>query len=256
MLAPRSPVRSPRSARTKTAKRLTTGRLWRMEPSWHRSITRSMLPTSRRPTRNCNRHGPIRSAPGANVLQVKAKLVQAQQDWNRAQKLGHSEALAPSAYDQYKANYEVAKANVAVTHAAVKQAKAAVAQAQASLNRAQRNLSYCTIKSPVKGVIIDRRVNIGQTVVSSLNAPSLFLIAKDLTRIQVWVSVNEADIGNIHPGLPTTFTVDAFPNQVFHGQVGKVRLNATMTQNVVTYTVVVNTDNSDGKLLCPTSLPT
>jgi len=185
----------------------------------------------------------------ANVAQSKAKLDQAQQDWDRAQKLGPSEALAPSAYDQYKANYEVAKATLAVSQAAVDQAKATVAQANAALYRAQRNLGYCTIKSPVKGVIIDRRVNIGQTVVSSLNAPSLFLIAKDLRRVQVWVSVNEADIGNIHPDQPVTFTVDAFPNQTFVGQVGKVRLNAAMTQNVVTYTVEVNTDNPDGKLL-------
>ena len=185
----------------------------------------------------------------ANVMQMKAKLVQAQQDWERAQKLGPSEALAPSAYDQYRANYEVAKANLAVAQAAVQQTKAAVVQAQAALDRAQQNLRYCTVTSPVKGIIIDRRVNIGQTVVSSLNAPSLFLIAKDLTRIQVWVSVNEADIGNIHPGQPVTFTVDAFPNQVFHGQITKIRLNATMTQNVVTYTVEVTTDNPDGKLL-------
>jgi HlyD family secretion protein len=178
----------------------------------------------------------------AGVLQAQAKLGQARQDWQRAQKLGPSEALAPSAYDQYKAAFEIAQANLAV-------AKAAVTQAQASLNRAQRNLGYCTIMSPVKGVIIDRRVNIGQTVVSSLNAPSLFLIAKDLRRIQVWVSVNEADIGHIQPGQPVIFTVDAFPGQVFHGQVGKVRLNAAMTQNVVTYTVEVSTDNADGKLL-------
>jgi HlyD family secretion protein len=92
-------------------------------------------------------------------------------------------------------------------------------------------------------------VNIGQTVVSSLSTPSLFLIAKDLTRIQVWVSVNEADIGNIHPGQPVTFTVDAFPNEVFHGQITKIRLNATMTQNVVIYTVEVTTDNAGGQLL-------
>jgi HlyD family secretion protein len=98
-------------------------------------------------------------------------------------------------------------------------------------------------------VIIDRRVNIGQTVVSSLSAPSLFLIAKDLKRMQVWVPVNEADIGNIQTGQPVSFTADAFPGQVFQGEVGKVRLNATMTQNVVTYTVEVITDNSDGKLL-------
>jgi HlyD family secretion protein len=98
-------------------------------------------------------------------------------------------------------------------------------------------------------VIIDRRVNIGQTVVASLNAPSLFLIAKDLRRMQVWVAVNEADIGSIHPGQPVHFTVDAFPDRQFEGSVGKIRLNASMTQNVVTYTVEVVTDNSDGTLL-------
>jgi HlyD family secretion protein len=185
----------------------------------------------------------------ANILQMKAKLLQARQDWDRAQKLGPSDALAQSAYDQYKANYEVAKANLAVAEAAVEQAKASLAQTKANLASAQINLGYCTIKSPVKGIIIDRRVNIGQTVVSSLSAPSLFLIAKDLKRIQVWVSVNEADVGNISKDQPVTFTVDALPNQVFQGRVGKVRLNATMTQNVVTYTIEVNTNNDEGKLL-------
>ncbi len=188
-------------------------------------------------------------ASEANVLQMKAKLVQATQDWERAQKLGPSDALAQSAYDQYRANYDVAKANLAAAEAAVEQAKAALAQAKASLATARINLDYCTIKSPVKGVVIDRRVNIGQTVVSSLNAPSLFLIANDLRRIQVWVSVNEADVGNISQGQPVAFTVDAFPGRVFQGRVGQVRLNATMTQNVVTYTIEVDTDNSDGKLL-------
>ncbi len=185
----------------------------------------------------------------ADLGQLKAKLYQAKRDWERAQRLGPSEALAQSSYDSYKSGYETAQANVAVGDAAIVQAKDAVAHAQATLQRAQRNLSYCTIKSPVKGVIIDRRVNIGQTVVSSLNAPSLFLIAKDLKRMQVWVSVNEADIGNIYPGQPVSFTVDAYPGQVFRGEVGKIRLNATMTQNVVTYTVEVITDNTSGKLL-------
>jgi HlyD family secretion protein len=171
----------------------------------------------------------------AQLQEANAKLYQAERDWSRAQKLGPSEALAESSYDAYKSAYETAKANVALS--------------QATLDRAKRNLDYCTIKSPVKGVIIDRRVNIGQTVVSSLNAPSLFLIAKDLKRMQVWTSVNEADIGNIHPGQLVTFTVDAYPGQIFKGAVGKIRLNATMTQNVVTYTVEVVTDNSNGKLL-------
>jgi HlyD family secretion protein len=171
----------------------------------------------------------------AQLQQAQAKLDQAQRDWGRAQKLGPSEALAQSSYDAYKYGYDIAKANVAL--------------AEATLARAKQNLDYCTIKSPVKGVIIDRRVNIGQTVVASLNAPSLFLIAKDLKRMQVWVSVNETDIGKIHPGQPVSFTVDAFPGEIFRGEVGKIRLNATMTQNVVTYTVEVITDNSSGRLL-------
>jgi HlyD family secretion protein len=181
--------------------------------------------------------------------QLTAKLNQAERDWQRAQKLGPSEALAQSTYDAYRSAYDTAVANVAVGRASILQAKASLAQAEAVLRRAQRNLGYCTIKSPVKGVIIDRRVNIGQTVVASLNAPSLFLIAKDLKRMQVWVAVNEADIGKIRPGLPVTFTADAFPGETFRGEVGKVRLNASMTQNVVTYTVEIVTDNSSGRLL-------
>jgi HlyD family secretion protein len=185
----------------------------------------------------------------ADLGQMKAKLHQAESDWERARKLGPSEALSQSSYDAYQSAYETAKANVAVGDAAILQARASLAQAEALLQRAQRNLSYCTIKSPVKGVIIDRRVNIGQTVVASLNAPSLFLIAKDLKRMQVWVAVNEADIGRIHPGQPVSFTVDAFPGETFRGEVGKIRLNASMTQNVVTYTVEITTDNSSGRLL-------
>jgi HlyD family secretion protein len=185
----------------------------------------------------------------ADIGQLRAKLHQAERDWQRAQKIGPSEALAEASFDAYKSAYESAVANVAVGQAAILQAKAGLAQAEALLRRALRNLGYTTIKSPVKGVIIDRRVNIGQTVVASLNAPSLFLIAKDLKRMQVWVAVNEADIGKIHPGQPVTFTVDAFPGEIFRGEVGKVRLNASMTQNVVTYTVEVITDNSSGRLL-------
>jgi len=185
----------------------------------------------------------------ADLLQLKSKLDQAQRDWDRAQKLGPSDALAQSQYDAYRAAYEQAKANVGVGDAAIVQAKAEVDSATAGVERAQRNLSYCTIISPVNGVIIDRRVNIGQTVVASLNAPSLFLIAQDLKRMQVWVAVNEADIGNIRPGQPVTFTADAFPDEVFKGQTNKIRLNAAMTQNVVTYTVEVITDNSSGRLL-------
>ncbi len=178
----------------------------------------------------------------ANLEQMNAKLDQAEAEWKRAQELYHNKLMSQVDYDTDKANYEVAKANVSV-------ARSGIAQAQADLDKAQRNLDFCVISSPVRGVIIDRRVNIGQTVVSSLNAPSLFLIAQDLTKMQIWVSMNEADIARIKPGAPVTFTCDAFPGRQFEGTVGKVRLNATMTQNVVMYTVVVNTENPDNILL-------
>lgn len=178
----------------------------------------------------------------ADLMQMQAKLSQAQNDWKRAEILGPSDALSKSSFDSYKAGHETAIANVAA-------AKAQIAQAQAILAKAKRNLEYCIIKSPVKGVIIDRKVNIGQTVVSSLNAPSLFLIAKDLNQMQVWVSVNEVDIGNISPGQAVSFTVDSFPGKQFQGTVRKVRLNASMSQNVVSYIVEVETENTNGKLL-------
>ncbi|MEN6441103.1 MAG: efflux RND transporter periplasmic adaptor subunit [Syntrophobacter sp.] len=185
----------------------------------------------------------------ADLGQLQAKLVQTERDWKRAQKLGPSDALSQSDYDASLSAYEVAKANLEVGKASLQQSRESVRQAEATFRRAQQNLDYCTIVSPVKGVVIDRRVNIGQTVVSSLNAPSLFLLAKDLKRMQVWVAVNEADVGSIYAGQPVVFTVDAFPGNKFDGEVGKVRLNATMTQNVVNYTIEVITDNSSGKLL-------
>ena len=182
----------------------------------------------------------------ANKAQMDAKLDQAKGDWDRAQVLLGTEAMSKTDAANYEAVYKTAVANVAVAEAAIATADANVIQNQALLDKAIRNLGYCTITSPIKGSIIDRRVNVGQTVVSSLNTPSLFLIAKDLAEIQVLVSVNEADVGNVYPGQPVTFTVPAHPGRIFKGEVGKVRLNATMTQNVVTYTVEVNTHNADG----------
>ena len=199
----------------------------------------------------------------AGLLQSKAKLEQAEaqadqakKDWDRAQKLGPSDSLARSAYDTYQTTYEAATANVsaaaaacAVSTAQIGTSKASVMQAQAAIQLANRNLGYCTISSPVKGIVIDRRVDVGQTVVSNMNASSLFLLAKDLKKMELWVAVNEADIGSIHNGQAVSFTVDAYPGIIFRGDVNKVRLNATMSQNVVTYTVEINTDNADGKLL-------
>jgi HlyD family secretion protein len=201
----------------------------------------------------------------ADLGQMQAKLYQSDRDLARARRLRPTGAVADVDYDTTEATFRTNKSSLAVGEATIAQnkaglknavanvakSKAALADAKASLANAETNLGYCTIRSPVKGVIVDRRVNIGQTVVSSLNAPSLFLIAKDLKRLQVWASVNEADIGNIYSGQPVTFTVDAYPGRQFKGVVApdQPRLNASMTQNVVTYTVVVTTDNSDGKLL-------
>jgi HlyD family secretion protein len=184
----------------------------------------------------------------ANLLSMNSKLEQTKRDWERVQKLEPTRALSATDYDTAKNAWETASATVPGGEAALEASKRAVEVARATLKTAQINLDYCTIKSPVKGVIIDRRVNIGQTVVSSLSAPSLFLLAKDLRRIQAWTAVNEADIGHLHNGQSATFSVDAYPGQRFKGEVLQIRLNATTTQNVTTYLVVVSTDNSDGKL--------
>ena len=185
----------------------------------------------------------------ANIKQANAKLKLAESNWKRAQRLFPQQAMAESEYDDAQSEYFAAVAAVLVAEASLAQANAQLATAEASLDKAQRNLDYCVISSPVDGVIIDRRVSIGQTVVSSMSASSIFLIAKDLKKMQVWVSVNEADVGSVRPGMPVTFTVDAFPDRTFQGEVYKIRLNATMSQNVVTYVVEVSTDNSDGVLL-------
>lgn len=185
----------------------------------------------------------------AQLLQQKAKLQLASNNYERAKTLRPNKVITQTEYDTALSDLEVANANVAAAEASIAQCQASIASAQAGCDSAQRNLDYCTIKSPVDGVIIDRCVNIGQTVVSSMSASSLFLIAKDLKKMQIWVSVNEADIGNIAVGQKVTFTVETFPGRQFKGVVRKIRLNATMSQNVVTYVVEVETDNSDGKLL-------
>ncbi len=185
----------------------------------------------------------------ANLQAMKSKLVQTKRDWDRVQKLQATKALSELDIDTTKNAFETAEAGVPRDEAAVAAAKKSVEVYRAALETAQINLNYCTIVSPVKGVIVARRVNIGQTVVASLSAPSLFLLAKDLTRLQIWASVNEADIGHIRPGQDVRFQVAAYPERRFPGKVIQVRLDAAMNQNVVTYTVVVGTDNPDGRLL-------
>ena len=185
----------------------------------------------------------------ANLNQANAKFSLAERNWTRAQELYPKGSLSKSNYDAAEADFLTTKANIEVAKAAVLQAKAQKEIAHAALIKAERNLSYCVIASPVDGIIIDRRVSIGQTLVSNMSASSIFLIATDLKKMQVWASVNEADIGEIYIGMPVVFSVDAFPDETFSGTVNKIRLNATMSQNVVTYVVEISTDNSSGRLL-------
>jgi HlyD family secretion protein len=132
---------------------------------------------------------------------------------------------------------------------AAKSARAQLALAQAQLQKDRTNLGYTVIRSPVSGVVVDRQVDVGQTVAASFQTPTLFLIAQDLTKMQIDSSFAEADIGNIRVGQPVRFTVDAFPNRPFQGTVKMIRLNPVTQQNVVTYDVVVAVDNPDQILL-------
>ena len=197
----------------------------------------------------------------ARVLQAEAVVAQTKAEWDRAQRLRELKISSRSPTGSGNegttlpirgisdADYVLAQANAASATADLEAAKAAVLQQEATLALARTNLEYTTIYSPIDGTIIARRVNIGQTVVASLNAPSLFLIARDLRRMQVWAQVNEADIAKVAPGTKVHFRVDALPQDSFRGTVIQRRLNAAMTQNVVTYTVVIDVDNSDLKLL-------
>lgn len=140
-----------------------------------------------------------------------------------------------------KADYETASYQV-------KNAQATVAQRKTTLIQAQTNLQYANVYSPIDGVVITKDVEEGQTVAASMTTPTLFTIAKDITKMQVEADVDEADIGGVKEGQRVSFTVDAFPNQEFSGKVRQVRLGATTTSNVVTYTVIIDADNPDQQL--------
>ena len=128
------------------------------------------------------------------------------------------------------------------------QAEATVIIQQAALESAQANLGYCKITAPVDGIVISRKVDLGQTVIAAMTTPVLFTIAQDITKMNISASVSEADIGQVKDGQPVDFTVDAFPDEVFHGTVTQVRKSPTTTQNVVTYETIISVDNPEQKL--------
>jgi len=179
-------------------------------------------------------------AAQANVEQTTVKLVQAEKELVRTRKLADQKMLSETELDSATAARDTLTAQLKVSMASVDQAKAA-------LRLSQANLGYTTIRSPVDGVVITRNVSQGQTVVSSMNAMTLFRIATDLRTIQVEASIPEADIGRIREGQRVTFTVDAHES-IFTGTVAQVRMSASTQQNVVTYPVIINADNPDNRL--------
>ncbi|MBP5509505.1 MAG: efflux RND transporter periplasmic adaptor subunit [Kiritimatiellae bacterium] len=176
----------------------------------------------------------------ANVENIKVKLALAEKTLARNQELSKKQMVAQSTLDN-------AEAEVGSLKAQLKVAEATVEQSRASASEAETNLGYCTIRSPVNGVVISRDVDEGQTVVSSMSAQKLFTIAVDLKRIQVEASVPEADVGMVKLNQVVTFTVDAY-RTTFKGMVKQIRLASTTTSNVVTYPVIIEADNPDEKL--------
>ncbi len=177
----------------------------------------------------------------AGVGSTSASLVDSERKFARNKEL-HARKLIS------KSEFEDAETEVLLRRAQLKEARARVAQSKATVERAQTNLDYTRITSPVDGVIVSRKVDVGQTVAASFQTPTLFSIARDLTRMQIDTRVDEADIGRIGEGQNVDFRVDAFPEELFKGKVVQVRIAPETTDNIVTYTVIIHVDNSDLRL--------
>ena len=177
----------------------------------------------------------------ANLQKAKVALADAERTFNRNKKMLTDGIISQGDFDAAETALQSSKA-------AVKGAEGALAQTRGSLMQSKTNLRYSTIRSPVDGVVISRAIDVGQTVAASFQTPTLFTIAQDLTKMQIEVSVDEADISRIKLHQKASFTVDSYPEQTFRGKVVQIRTAPVITQNVVTYVVVVNVDNSDMKL--------
>jgi HlyD family secretion protein len=187
-------------------------------------------------------------ASQANLEKAQASALQARADYERTAGLAKEGVLSQQQLDLAKATADSDDAAVAAAKATITQALAQVQLKQAAVTVAQTNLDYTTIHAPIDGTVIARSVDVGQTVAASLQAPTLFTIAQDLTKMQVYASTDESDVGVIHTGQIVSFKVDAFPKDTFTGRVSQVRLNATTVQNVVTYNTIIDFDNPDLKL--------
>lgn len=187
-------------------------------------------------------------AARANLEKARAALVQTKADYDRTIGLTKDGVLSQQQLDLAKANYDSADAGVGGARANVTQAEAQVSQKEAALAVAQTNLNYTVIRSPIDGTVVARNVDVGQTVAASLQAPTIFTIAQDLKKMQVYAKTDESDVGSIKVGKEVTFKVDAFPKETFRGVVSQVRMNATTVQNVVTYDTIIDFANPELKL--------
>ena len=177
----------------------------------------------------------------ATLQKARADLVDARRNLERNRQLLKDGVVSQSDFDTADNRYQQALATV-------KAAEGSVAQTRGSFSQAETNLRYATIRSPVDGIVVSRNVDVGQTVAASFQTPTLFTIAQDLTRMEIDTSVDEADISRVQVGQLVSFTVDAYPESRFTGQVRQVRNAPVVTQNVVTYVVVIDVDNKDLKL--------
>ena len=169
-----------------------------------------------------------------NLQNAESQLVLQKNNFSRQSQLYKAEAISKADYDNAVNALEVAKSSVA--------------SAQAQVRSAAKNLSYADIYSPIDGVVLNRNISVGQTVAASFSTPTLFIIAKDITKMQVQANVDEADIGDVKPGNRASFSVDAFINDQFAGTVKEIRLHPSVSANVVTYTTIINAPNNDMKL--------
>jgi HlyD family secretion protein len=184
----------------------------------------------------------------ANTAKGRAAEAQTKADYERNLGLSKQGVISQQSLDVAKANADSAAAQVSAALAQESQARAQVQQKQAAVEVAQTNLDYTTIHAPIDGTVVARNVDVGQTVAASLQAPTLFTIAQDLTKMQVYAKTDESDVGQIRSGQKVTFKVDAYPRETFTGTVSQVRMNSTVVQNVVTYDTIVDFDNPALKL--------
>ena len=177
----------------------------------------------------------------ANLQKIKSILINDEKTYNRNKSLYERNFISKSEVDLAETTYNSDKAQIA-------SARAQIAQASAALRNNQTNLRYTRIISPVNGIVITRNVDVGQTVAASFQTPTLFLVAQDLTKMQIDTNVAEADIGKVQLNQDVEYTLDGYPDMTFKGKVKQIRITPTTVQNVVTYDVVVNVDNKDLKL--------